>query len=763
MHSIRFKVTAITIAEILTAMLCVFVASYYITQSENDRRSVEMMDLVVQDTSKSMEEYVGDIARSVDLVANIASDMLDGVTLSRTGAIGVDTMTPARTPEQTEQLNTYINSFAQRLQVEFAAVVEHTIGVQTYYFCVSPNISSTEHGFYYSHVGRTGFYRQKPFIASELDPNDLEHSGWYFTPVMRGRPSWIGPFPAKSLHEMLICSYVVPIYKSGTLIGILGMDIPLDTLVSLVSSIHAYDTGFACLLNEDGSVIYHPEQPYGSTLDLDVDGDVFKRGDSSGILIRYTAATGRERQMSFRTISTGMKLMVVAPTDEINASSLRLTRVNLPIGLVIIAVFAVLTLIVMGQLTKPLQRLTAASLRLADADYDVELDYRNDDEVGSLTTAFRRMRDQIEADIEDLNRRVLTDDLTGLPNQRHFFDLAIAERDRLLALCKRPVMLYFNLVGMKYFNRQYGFDEGDKLICAIASILAAHFGEDRMSRFAQDHFAAVSEEDGLETRLREVLQDCQQANEGRTLPVSVGIYQHSVGAVNVSAACDRAKFACDHRGDTYSSGFSYFTEDMQLQTDTFRHVINHLDEALENGWIHVYYQPIVRAANGRICDEEALSRWIDPERGFLSPKDFIPALEGTGLIYKLDLYVLDHIIAKMHLMQEAGLPVAPHSINLSRSDFEACDIVEEIRTRVDASGFSRSMFSVEITESIIGSDLEFMKGQIERFQALGFPVWMDDFGSGYSSLDFLQSIHFDLLKFDMGFMRKLDESANGKI
>jgi hypothetical protein len=101
-HSIRFKVTAITIAEILTAMLCVFVASYYITQSENDRRSVEMMDLVVQDTSKSMEEYVGDIARSVDLVANIASDMLDGVTLSRTGAIGVDTMTAARTPEQTE-------------------------------------------------------------------------------------------------------------------------------------------------------------------------------------------------------------------------------------------------------------------------------------------------------------------------------------------------------------------------------------------------------------------------------------------------------------------------------------------------------------------------------------------------------------------------------------------------------------------------------------------------------------------------------------
>ena len=117
----------------------------------------------------------------------------------------------------------------------------------------------------------------------------------------------------------------------------------------------------------------------------------------------------------------------------------------------------------------------------------------------------------------------------------------------------------------------------------------------------------------------------------------------------------------------------------------------------------------------------------------------------------------------MQLLSEDGLAVAPHSVDLSRSDFESCDIVEEICSRVDEANIPRNKITIEITESIIGSDFDFMKQQIERFQSLGFPVWMDDFGSGYSSLDVLQSIRFDLIKFDMSFMRKLDEGEDGKI
>ena len=102
------------------------------------------------------------------------------------------------------------------------------------------------------------------------------------------------------------------------------------------------------------------------------------------------------------------------------------------------------------------------------------------------------------------------------------------------------------------------------------------------------------------------------------------------------------------------------------------------------------------------------------------------------------------------------------SLNLSRVDFDTCDIVEEVTRRVDAAGIPRDALTIEVTESIIGRDFEFMKDQIERFQSLGFKVWMDDFGSGYSALDVLEDIHFDLIKFDMHFIQRFDEGEKSK-
>ena len=149
--------------------------------------------------------------------------------------------------------------------------------------------------------------------------------------------------------------------------------------------------------------------------------------------------------------------------------------------------------------------------------------------------------------------------------------------------------------------------------------------------------------------------------------------------------------------------------------------------------------------------------------GFLSPADFIPILEEAELIYKLDLYMLDQVLEKIKIFEKEGLHIVPQSINLSRTDFESCDIVSEIVKRVDNAGVSHDKITIEITESAVGSNFEFMKEQIERFRRLGFPVWMDDFGSGYSSLDVLKQLEFDLIKFDMRFLKDLDKGKNGRI
>ena len=355
------------------------------------------------------------------------------------------------------------------------------------------------------------------------------------------------------------------------------------------------------------------------------------------------------------------------------------------------------------------------------------------------------------------------DYLTGLPNMTYFFELAKAGKETAQKKGVKYVLLYMNFSGMKHFNMKHGFAEGDKLLQSFAKILAETFGNEQSCRIGTDHFAVLTEETDLEEKLQQLFRECREMNGGNTLPVHVGVYVGQNENIHVSVACDRAKLACTALGGRYETAVNYYRQELREEAVHKRYIIENIDRAIKEKWIQMYLQPIIRTVTERVCDVEALARWIDPEKGFLSPADFIPALEDAGLIYKLDLYMVDQILDSMKEEKAAGFYIVPHSVNLSRSDFDACDMVEEIRRRVDEAGVDRALITIEITESIIGSDLAFMKEQVERFRNLGFPVWMDDFGSGYSSLDVLQSIQFDLIKFDMSFMRKLDEGDGGKI
>ena len=364
---------------------------------------------------------------------------------------------------------------------------------------------------------------------------------------------------------------------------------------------------------------------------------------------------------------------------------------------------------------------------------------------------------------ENIQKGNYYDLLTGLPGMTYFFELAERRREEMLGSGGSPAFLFLDLSGLKFYNHKHGFSAGDRLLQAFAQILVSRFGEENCSRFGQDHFAVFTREEGLEDTLAQMFRDWEARDIDDCPAIRVGVYPDRMERVNISTACDRAKAARDSIRNTYLSTVKYFDAPMLEEAEKRQYIISHLDRALEEQWIQVYYQPIIRAANGQVCDEEALARWIDPERGFLSPAEFIPILEEADLIYKLDLYVVDQILEKVRRMEDAGLFLVPQSVNLSRADFDSCDIVEEIRRRVDDAGLPHRLLSIEITESIIGSDMEFIKSQIERFRTLGFPVWMDDFGSGYSSLDVLSTIPVDLIKFDMRFMQQFDHGDKSKI
>lgn len=353
--------------------------------------------------------------------------------------------------------------------------------------------------------------------------------------------------------------------------------------------------------------------------------------------------------------------------------------------------------------------------------------------------------------------------LTGLPSMSYFFELVNQWRREHRGGNGKASMLYMNLCGMKHYNRKFGFTEGDNLLRRFAGVLDRAFGHENCCRFSSDHFCAFTQEEDIEKLIENIFKDFRTDKTGPSLPVRVGIYSEMQGMLGVSAECDRAKYACDTIQNIRQSDYRYFDNTMLAQAQKRHYFIDYLNKALKDDTIQVYYQPIIRIANGRVCYEEALSRWVDPVRGVIPPDEFIPVLEEAKLLYKLDLFVVEQILKKIKIQQKEGLYVVPMSVNLSRSDFDACDIVEEIRRRVDAAGVSHSLLNIEVTESAVGMDFDYMKKQIERFRELGFQVWMDDFGSGYSALDMLHSIHFDTIKFDMRFMKQFGISDKNKV
>ena len=189
------------------------------------------------------------------------------------------------------------------------------------------------------------------------------------------------------------------------------------------------------------------------------------------------------------------------------------------------------------------------------------------------------------------------------------------------------------------------------------------------------------------------------------------------------------------------------------------YVVDQLDTAIEKGYIKVYYQPVVRTLTKEVCSMEALARWDDPQYGVLSPAMFIPVLEEAMLIHRLDTCIIESICRQYAELQRLKRKIVPVSFNLSRLDFQLCDIHSVIENAIHANKLPRDIFHVEITESMMENNEARMHDAIDRFWESGLRVWMDDFGSGYSSLNVLKDYQFDTLKIDMLFMRDFDARA----
>ena len=365
-----------------------------------------------------------------------------------------------------------------------------------------------------------------------------------------------------------------------------------------------------------------------------------------------------------------------------------------------------------------------------------------------------------EAQVLSMNQE--TDSLTGLFNMSFFYQkvqmlLSTPESRR-----SEVAFIHFDIPNFKLYNERHGFRLGDELLCELAHTIRDVFPDGTVARFSDDHFVvfiSAKDKESINERVETVLRRILLAEEvNKRVRVKAGIYYLDDRLTEVGLACDHARLACNSIKGRHDVNYCIYDEMLREKLRKQQYVADHIDEAVENGYIKVFYQPVIRVKTGEICGYEALVRWIDPVLGFLSPADFIDTLEQFHLIHMVDSYVVYKVCEDYRRLKDNGEPVVPVSINLSRLDFELCDIFEVIESARKEYDVPINMLDLEITESALNDTNDIIKSATERFHEMGYHIWIDDFGSGYSSLNILTEYTFDVLKLDLVFLRSYDHN-----
>lgn len=357
--------------------------------------------------------------------------------------------------------------------------------------------------------------------------------------------------------------------------------------------------------------------------------------------------------------------------------------------------------------------------------------------------------------------------LTGLLNKRKFDSYATKLNKQCITGGRNIpfAVVYINLTNFKLFNIEHGANEGNACLKALAKALGQAYDGSFISRLADDRFAVFTEYRNVHEQTENAIKKFDDSYGDRNNIICIfGIYKFSPGPdFYIETALSCAKIACDYAKSTDNIRVAEYDEELAKNVFTREYVITRIDDAIKNGWIKVYFQPVVRSLTEDACSMESLVRWIDPEIGFLPPDRFISVLEEAHSIHKLDCYVIDRVCELIGQRLRAGLPTVPASVNLSRLDFVMCDMLSVVEEAVRKHNIPKEYIHIEITESMIASDEDLMRRTIQAFKDAGYEIWMDDFGSGYSSLTMLKDYEFNTIKLDMRFLTPFTDKSKSII
>ncbi len=362
-------------------------------------------------------------------------------------------------------------------------------------------------------------------------------------------------------------------------------------------------------------------------------------------------------------------------------------------------------------------------------------------------------------EIEDFNReryRMTHDKMTGVYTREYFFD-AVEKRLRE-HIDEKFCMVCSGIKSFKIYNDLFGEKQGNEILKMEADLLREYsHGNSIYGRISGDKFAVlvpkdIYDEDIFIKSMGKMKQRFD--NEICELHIHAGVYVIEDNTEPASLICDKAKLAIEALGDDYNTLLTYYDKSLLEKSIYERKILSEFEKALLDKQFVMYLQPQISADN-KLCGAEALVRWNHPEKGIMNPGEFIGVLEKTGLIYKLDKYIWECAAKCLANWKKHNIDWYI-SINVSVRDFDYMDIYREITSLVEKYNIEPCKFKVEITETVFVKQKDKIKDILNNLRKYGITVEMDDFGSGYSSLNMLKEIDVDVVKIDMGFMRETD-------
>jgi diguanylate cyclase (GGDEF)-like protein len=372
------------------------------------------------------------------------------------------------------------------------------------------------------------------------------------------------------------------------------------------------------------------------------------------------------------------------------------------------------------------------------------------------------------AEDKDIIQSTERDPLTSLFNREFFY--RYVEQYDLHHPDADMDALSLDINHFHMINELYGWDFGDEVLSNIGNKVRELMAERGgiAGRIDADMFLVYFPSGADYEKLQEELcKDLLAGKKSNKVKLRLGVYPNVDRTVKIERRFDRAKQAADTIRDSYTRFVAYYDASLLQKELRNERLIESLDTAIAERQFKIYYQPKydITEEEPRLRSAEALIRWQHPEFGMVSPGVFIPLFEEKGLIQKVDRYVWEEAAKQMAVWRDKYGIEIPVSVNVSRIDVYAPDFVDNFKALVARYGLRPENYCLEITESAYTEDSEQLLGVVEKVREEGFPVEMDDFGSGYSSLNMISMLPIDALKMDMNFIRNMHTrgSKNNRI